>query len=74
MEDYFTPYNITSKQVSQLLGIHLRNAQDKLKEIRQDLGKLKNAYVSVEEFCTETGIPMEDAVKALESIAPGRKQ
>ena len=62
--------NITAKQVSQILGIHVRSAQEMLKTIREKLGKLKMAYVSLEEFCFETKLPKEDVLRSLESITP----
>jgi 3-dehydroquinate dehydratase len=70
MEDKFTPYNITSKQVSHVMDIDIRTAQDILKDTRQKLGKLKNAYVSVHEFCTEYHLPEEEVLKTLKRMAP----
>lgn len=65
-------YNITSKQVAQVLNMSIRTAQELLKDTREKLGKLKNAYVSVHEFCTANDFPEEDVLKALEYMAPDR--
>ena len=62
-------YNITSKQVSQVLNMSIRTAQEILKDTRAKLGLRKNAYVSVHDFCTVNNFPEEEVLKALEYIA-----
>lgn len=60
-----TTYNITSNQVSQLLKVHVRTAQYLLENNRKALGKSKNAYVSVQEFCTVNKFSEDEVLKAL---------
>lgn len=70
MENNFPTYDITSNQVSNLLEIHVRTAQYLLKETRKALGKPKNAFVSVQEFCSVNKLSEDEVLKALESIQP----
>jgi hypothetical protein len=79
VEDNFNDYvnalrsdlpTIDSKQVSQLLGVSLRTAQDLLKNTRKSVGKPKNASVSVKEFCLNNYLPEEEVLKALQDIPP----
>jgi hypothetical protein len=62
---------IDSKQVSQLLEINIRTAQDLLKNTRKAVGKPKNASVSVKEFCAENHLAEEEVLKALQHISSG---
>lgn len=61
---------IHSNQVAQLIGIPIRTAQEILKANRILLGKSKNDYVSVKEFCKLNGQDEEDCRRALRDIKP----
>jgi hypothetical protein len=64
---------INTKQVSQLLQIQIRTAQDLLKNTRKALGKLKNASVSVKEFCFVNNLSEEEVLEALLYNSPDIK-
>jgi hypothetical protein len=61
---------IHSNQVAELLGIPIRTAQEILQANRMVLGKNKNDYVSVKEFCKLNGQDEEDCRFALRGIQP----
>lgn len=61
---------IHSNQVAQLLGIPLRTAQEILQAYRIVLGKDKNDYVSVKEFCKLNKQDEDDCRRALRDIKP----
>jgi hypothetical protein len=61
---------IHSNQVAELIGIPIRTAQEILQANRILLGKKKNDYVSVKEFCKLNAQDEEDCRKALRHIKP----
>lgn len=60
---------IETWQVSLLLGMHIRNAQEMLKEMRRELKKPKNAGITVNEFCVKRKLPLKETLKALEHMS-----
>jgi hypothetical protein len=56
---------IESKQVAWLLSIHLRNAQYMLQDLRKELGRSKNAGITVEDLCKKEDLPIDEVLKAL---------
>ena len=50
---------IYPKDVQLITGRSIAYSRTLLKNIKQSLGKDKNALVSIEEFCIYTGISME---------------
>ncbi|MBY0426792.1 MAG: hypothetical protein K2Q22_14245 [Cytophagales bacterium] len=50
---------IYPKDVQNITGKKERTARKLLSDIRQSLGKQKNDFVTVEEFCTFTGLKKE---------------
>lgn len=61
---------IHTNQVAILLGIPIRTAQEILQANRIVLGKKKNDYVSVKEFCKLNNQDEEDCRRALHDIRP----
>ena len=61
---------IHSNQVAELLRIPIRTAQEILQANRIVLGKKKNDYVSVKEFCKLNRQDEEDCRRALRDIKP----
>jgi hypothetical protein len=64
---------IHSNQVQALFNIHIRTAQDVLSAIRKALGKGKNNYVTVNEFCDLNKLPEDETREALKRIKPDFK-
>jgi hypothetical protein len=61
---------IHSNQVAALLGRNIRTAQEILQANRLALGKGKNDYITVKEFCDLNHLPEEETRKALKHIQP----
>jgi bacterioferritin (cytochrome b1) len=60
---------LEAKQVAAILEIYLRTAQQQLQDLREVLGKNRNDYVSVKEFCFLYQHEEEDFKKALEYLS-----
>jgi hypothetical protein len=66
---FFRSSFIETWQVSLLLGMHIRNAQEMLKDMRRELKKPKNAGITVNEFCAKRKLPLKETLKALEYMS-----
>ena len=66
--DIYQPPFIDAKQAAEILGRDIRTAQKLLKATREALGKRKNAYVSVKEFCIQNHLPEDETLEALKRI------
>lgn len=56
---------IYAKDVENITGRKERTARKILQEIREKLGKQKNEFVSISEFCIHTGLREEEVTKHL---------
>ncbi len=50
---------IYPKDVQRITGKSERSGRRLLKRIKEEMGKLEHQFITVEEFATYTGIPME---------------
>jgi hypothetical protein len=66
--DLCRPPFIEAKQAAEILGRDIRTAQKLLKATREALGKRKNAYVSVKEFCEQNHLPEDETREALKRM------
>jgi hypothetical protein len=55
-----------------ICGVSERSARRKLRKIRKQFDKLPNQYVTVEEFCYYTGIPIERVYEHFKLIGEKR--
>lgn len=56
---------ILSKDIENLTGRSKRAAQALLQQIKKQLGKKKNQYITIPEFCCHTGISEEEVLEAI---------
>jgi len=56
---------IYSNDVALITGKTDRQARNILSKVRRDLNKSPNQYVTIEEFCTSTGLPYQAVLNKL---------
>ena len=66
--DFCQPPFIDAKQTAAIIRKDIRTAQKLLKATREELGKRKNAYVSVKEFCEQNHLPEDETLEALKRM------
>ena len=54
---------IYPKDVQCITGKSYRQSARLLQKMKSDLNKSQNHFISIEEFCNETGLQFEDVVK-----------
>jgi len=53
------------KDVQRIMGTEYTQARRYLKKIKKHLNKEKHQYISVEEFCLYTGLPLDEVQRCL---------
>lgn len=56
---------IYPKDVQRIMGTEYTQARRYLKKIKEHLNKEDHQYISVEEFCKYTGLPIEEVQRCM---------
>ncbi|RKS03427.1 hypothetical protein C8C84_3185 [Flavobacterium sp. 102] len=53
------------KDVQRIMGKTYTQARLYLKKIKKHLNKLEHQYISVQEFCDYSGLPLEEVIRCI---------